>query len=150
IMRAVFERKEGIKLRNPSAIRPWQHVLDPLFGYLLLAERLFEGETNAAGAWNFAPDKGNFVTVEELAKRSIKFLGTGSYSIQPEVGKHETAVLRLDAAKARTNLGWKPLLGIDECVEWTAGWYKDFYTGKDARSVTRRQFDSYLEKAQCS
>lgn len=139
IMRSLFEKKTGIVLRSPSAIRPWQHVLDPLFGYLLLSKRLYEGDAGKSGAWNFAPDAANFVTVEELTKRTLARAGRGSYSVKPDDSKHETAILKLDASKARAGLGWKPLLGIGECVEWTADWYKDFYSGTDARKATDRQ-----------
>jgi len=147
IMRSVFERRETISLRNPSAIRPWQHVLDPLFGYLLLSKSLFEGNADAVGAWNFAPDKGNFITVEELTRRTLKALAKGEYSITPEPGKHETGALRLDASKARKGLGWKPLLGIGECIGMSAEWYSDFYSGKDVRATTGEQLGRYMEMA---
>ncbi len=146
IMRAVFEKKEKVILRNPSSIRPWQHVLDPLFGYLLLSKKLYEGDRDAVGAWNFAPGEANFITVEELVKRSVKALGKGSYLVKREEGKHETAILKLDAAKARASLGWKPLLGIGECVEWTAEWYNHFYSARDAKTITSRQLELFMER----
>lgn len=150
IVRAVLEKKEAVIIRNPSSIRPWQHVLDPLFGYLLLAKKLYEKDKSAVGAWNFAPSKENFISVEELAKLSIKHLGKGSYSVKPEEGKHETAVLKLDATKARDSLGWRPLLGIEECVGWAAEWYNDFYSGKGAKAITARQIALFMERVRYS
>lgn len=146
IMRALFERKNKIVLRNPSAIRPWQHVLDPLFGYLLLAKKLYEEDLGAMGAWNFAPEEGNFVTVEELTKRSIRVLGMGSYVTIPDSGKHETEILRLDSSKVKAYLGWKPILNIDECISWSAEWYRSFYLGQNAREITENQIGSFLRR----
>ncbi len=146
IMRAVFERKEEVVLRNPFAIRPWQHVLDPLFGYLLLSKRLYEGDKGAVGAWNFAPAKENFVTVEELVKLSIKRLGAGKYSVKPGDGKHETAILKLDASKARKKLGWVPLMGIEDSVRATADWYGAFYHGKNTKDITEKQIAGYMKR----
>jgi CDP-glucose 4,6-dehydratase len=146
IMRAVFERNEPVSIRNPSAIRPWQHVLDPLFGYLLLAMRLHGGERQAVGAWNFAPEKENFITVEELVKRSIKYLGKGSYSIKSKDERHETAILQLEATKARKMLGWVPLMGVSESIAETADWYRDFYLGKDMPATSERQLADFTKK----
>jgi len=89
IIRAIFEKKEKIIIRNPSAIRPWQYVLEPLFGYLLLAKNLYEGRTDFVGPWNFGPLKNNYVSVEELVKLALKILKRGSYEIKPDFSKHE-------------------------------------------------------------
>jgi len=146
MVRAFLEKGEEATLRNPKAIRPWQHVLDPLFGYLLLAKRLYEKDKEAASAWNFAPEEENFITVEELAQRSIKLLGKGTYSLTADKDRHETEVLKLDAGKAKRHLGWKPVLGIDESLEWTMRWYSDFYSAKDVVELTDSQIGSFMER----
>lgn len=146
MVRAIFEKKGELVLRNPASVRPWQHVLDPLFGYLLLAKRLYEKGEGAAGAWNFAPGKENFITVEELVKKSLMSFGTGSYSISKDDSKHEMRTLRLDASKASSKLGWAPVLGMDECISWTTGWYKAFYSGSDPAVLSARQIDDFLSR----
>ncbi len=145
IVRSVFEKNERITLRNPSAIRPWQHVLDPLFGYLMLAKRLYESDKSAVGAWNFAPEKSSFITAEELVKKTIRLIGKGAYSVKSDETKHETGMLKLDASKAKKELGWKPVLGIDESLRWTLEWYKSFYKGDDVVDITNAQIGSYME-----
>ena len=145
IVRSIFEKKEPVALRNPEAVRPWQHVLDPLFGYLVLAKKLHEGDRKAVGAWNFAPEKESFITTEKLVTEAIKRIGNGSYVVKKEPGKHETGILKLDASKAKKELGWKPMLGIDESLEWTLEWYKSFYRGGDMAGVTAAQIGRYME-----
>jgi len=145
IVRSLFEKNEPVALRNPVAIRPWQHVLDPLFGYLILAKRLYDGDRRSVGAWNFAPEKESFITAEKLVEKSIRLIGKGSYEIKPMAGKHETSVLKLDASKAKKELGWKPNLGIDESLEWTVEWYKSFYKGDDVTNITNAQIGRFME-----
>ena len=79
IIRAIYEKKENIIIRNPLAVRPWQHVLDPLGGYIVLAKGLYEKNINCVGAWNFGPNQENIITVEELVKKAINILGEGTY-----------------------------------------------------------------------
>lgn len=145
IVRSIIEKNEPVMLRNPDAIRPWQHVLDPLFGYLMLARRLYEADRKAVGAWNFAPEKESFITTEKLVERSIKAIGKGSYEVKAAGGKHETGILKLDASKAKKELGWKPCLGIDESLEWTFEWYKSFYKGDDVANITNAQIGRFME-----
>jgi CDP-glucose 4,6-dehydratase len=145
IIRSLLEKNEPVALRNPASIRPWQHVLDPLFGYLVLGKRLYEGERRFMSAWNFAPEKESFITAQKLVDKSIRLIGKGSYEIKPMVGKHETAVLKLDASKAKKELGWLPHLGIDESLEWTLEWYKSYYKGDDVSNITNAQIGRYME-----
>lgn len=144
IVRCIFEKKE-LQVRNPESIRPWQHVLDPLMGYLALAEGLYREKEECAGAWNFSPDNDSFITVEQLLKRAIAMLGKGSYTIKPDPGKHEMQLLRLDSSKAREKLGWRPLLGLEQGLEWTFEWYSQYYSKRDAASFTSSQIRRYLE-----
>ncbi len=134
---------QTLTLRNPSSVRPWQHVLDPLYGYLLLAKGLHEGHRPLAGAYNFAPDENKPITVEQIAKKSgVK------YSVQPDGQKHEAGTLRLDATKARKTLHWKPRLGLDAALSLTFEWYSKQAAGGGMAEFTQKQIDEYLTKAE--
>ncbi|ENN95792.1 CDP-glucose 4,6-dehydratase [Methanocaldococcus villosus KIN24-T80] len=146
IIRAIFEGDGTVVLRNPESIRPWQHVLEPLLGYLLLAERLYNGEIDFIGAWNLAPNEENFITVEELVKKGTEILGKGRYIIKKDEEKHESKILKLDATKAKVYLGWRPLLSIDETLKWTFEWYRRYYNGEDMITFTNRQINTFFER----
>ena len=146
IIRAIFEGDETVVLRNPESIRPWQHVLEPLLGYLLLAQYLYDGKKEFVGAWNFAPNEENFITVEELVKKGISILGTGSYSVKRDDSKHEMKILKLDATKAKVYLAWKPLLNIDETLDWTFEWYRKYYNNENMLSFTNNQINLFFNR----
>lgn len=148
MVRAIFERKEPLTIRNPEAIRPWQFVLEPLAGYLLLANHLFRGNIDVAQAFNFSPEPDNFITVEELVKKTITVAQTGSYLHQASKdNKPESKLLKLDSTKAKELLKWKPQLDMDKTLEWTFEWYKEYYQGGDVVKVTRQQIDKYFNVA---
>ncbi|GLX68311.1 CDP-glucose 4,6-dehydratase [Paenibacillus glycanilyticus] len=130
-------------LRNPHAIRPWQHVLEPLHGYLLLAEKLWEDE-KFGGAWNFGQTTGQGISVGELASRLIRQWGnlplfTYDNSEQP----HETNTLLLQSDKARNMLGWHSRLSFDETIAWTSDWYRAYYNGENMNAFTLGQITQY-------
>ncbi len=132
--------KRELVLRNPKAIRPWQHVLDPLYGYLLLAKGLNEGQAPLIGAFNFSPSTKTSLTVEQIAKKAgVKC------RVQPNEGKHEAQMLRLDSGKARKLLGWKDVLGVDAGLTWTLDWYAQHAAGKGMKAFTQKQIESYLK-----
>jgi CDP-glucose 4,6-dehydratase len=112
-----------IRLRRPAAVRPWQFVLEPLGGYLLLAQRLWQEPTHFSEAWNFGPAAGSHTTVLELAERLVTAFGRGTIEIEAGDALHETGHLALNCAKARERLGWQPRLGVAETIAWTAEWY---------------------------
>ncbi len=117
---------EAITLRHPQAVRPWQHVLDPLHGYLLLLARAIEGDAACSGAWNFGPDFDGLVTVEQLVQKVITAWGSGRYACSiHDTGIHESGLLNLDSCKARHHLGWRPVWGVDQTVQKTVAWYKN-------------------------
>ncbi|MBN3041115.1 MAG: CDP-glucose 4,6-dehydratase [Candidatus Omnitrophica bacterium] len=147
IVRAVYERQEKVLLRNPASIRPWQFVLEPLLGYLLLARKLFHKEASFIGAWNFSPESGNFIQVEEMTKRAFILLGKGEYAIKEDKSKYETSVLKLDSQRAKKELGCKAVLSLHETLSWTFQWYKDFYLSKDMGELTKEQIKAFLTKA---
>jgi CDP-glucose 4,6-dehydratase len=144
IVRAIFEKDEAVIVRNPLAVRPWQHVLEPLNGYLLLAKGLFEGRQNFSGAWNFGPNADNCLSVEELAKRSIKILGRGRHVVKGDTTKHETQLLRLSSEKAKKVLNWQSALNIDQTLTSTFDWYKKFYDHDNIIEITNQQITLYF------
>ena len=145
IVRAVFEKKEKIIIRNPNAVRPWQYVLESLYGYILLAEKLYKAKREFSGAWNFGPHNKNYLTVEELIKRALKILKRGSYGIKKDYGKHEAQLLKLDSNKAKKLLGWQSQLDIETILEFTFNWYKAFYEKKNIIDLTNQQINSFLK-----
>ncbi|MBR9703003.1 CDP-glucose 4,6-dehydratase [Candidatus Woesearchaeota archaeon] len=144
IIRAVFEQKEKVVLRRPEAIRPWQHALEPLTGYLLLAEKQW-GEQGGE-AWNFAPLKENCISVEALTKLGLETISMGEYDVERDDAKHEATLLMLDSSKAEKELGWKQQLNINEAIIWTFDWYKKYYAGKDMYAFTKKQIEDFLKE----
>ncbi|WP_297354559.1 CDP-glucose 4,6-dehydratase [Paraburkholderia sp.] len=140
-----FDRGEPAIVRRPHSVRPWQHVLEPLAGYLALAERLFEDGTQFAGAWNFGPLSDDMRSVEEIAQVLVSSLGDGaSFIAQPEANApHEAGLLLLDASKARDRLGWDTLLKLDEALQWIAEWQRAHRNGLPARKITLAQIARY-------
>jgi CDP-glucose 4,6-dehydratase len=144
VLRAL-ERSEPVVLRHPEAVRPWQHVLDPLHGYLLLAERLGKTEETPA-ALNFGPE-GSCSVAELVDRLSDGFGGRPGWRRDEEAQVvPETAELRLDASRARTELAWSPLLGLDEAVDWTVDWHRRQSAGGDVRQLTLEQIAAYEER----
>jgi CDP-glucose 4,6-dehydratase len=132
------------RIRSPEAVRPWQHVLEPLSGYLLLAERLWQDGAEFAGAWNFGPDERDARPVAWLADRLCAAWGGGAgWERDPEPGPREAHLLRLDAARARACLGWEARLRLAEALEWVVEWHRAHAAGGDVRAVTEEQLDRY-------
>jgi CDP-glucose 4,6-dehydratase len=120
--------QQPIGIRNPVAIRPWQHVLEPLGGYLLLGANLSKDPMKYSGVWNFGPDDSSHLTVAEMADRLIKYWGDGSWNdLSAPNALHEAKLLKLNCDKAHTTLKWHSVLTINECLKMTAEWYKNFY-----------------------
>ena len=140
-----LEKNQSITLRNPHAIRPWQHVLEPLYGYLLLAIRMAEGEKNVTGAWNFGPESESMIEVEKIVQKVIKHWGKGTYSSLKSKQKfHETNMLCLDISKAKRELQWNPAWSIEKTIELTVEWYRQYHE-EDVYSICTRQINQYLE-----
>lgn len=122
-----LKKGEPVGIRSPHSVRPWQHVLEPLSGYLLLASRMYEDGERYSGAWNFGPYHGSIITVEELVTRLISRWGSGQYtdlSRQSPEAPHESSSLMLDISKAINLLSWAPILNVSEAIEYTVNWYK--------------------------
>jgi len=142
VLRAL-ERGEPVALRHPRAVRPWQHVLNPLSGYLVLAQRLWE-DAGAARAWNFGPPPEDERTVREVVERLAALWGTDA-RIEAQAGEHphETAALRLDSSRARRELGWRPAWDLERGLEATVEWHRAHAAGDDVRAVMETQLAAF-------
>jgi CDP-glucose 4,6-dehydratase len=142
-----FEAGTAVALRYPQAIRPWQHVLDPLAGYLMLAQAMIVDPMRAPTALNFAPDADSFRPVCELVEAfTTCWGGRPAWRFDADEHPHEASLLTLDSTLARSLLGWRPLLSFDEAVTWTADWYRAFWNGDDVALLTRQQIDAFSER----
>lgn len=138
-----LSENEAIKVRNPNFIRPWQHVLEPLSGYLLLAMKLYNDPIKYSEAFNFGPTNGESLDVESIAKKIVHFYGEGSYEIsRSETVPHEANTLTLDISKSVHKLNWKPKLNIDESIKMTIEWYKN-YNKVDVYELCLNQISYY-------
>ncbi len=125
-----------IDIRSPRSTRPWQHVLEPLCGYLLLAERLFCDGADAAEAWNFGPAMTDVRPVGEVVERVTRLWGEqAAWQVVGAQGGHEAGLLAVDAAKAQARLHWRPRLSLPAALEWTIGWYKGHQAGGEASAL---------------
>ena len=141
-----FSSGKPAQLRNPLAVRPWQHVLDCLNGYVMLADSIMAtlDQGADAGAWNFGPDPEAFRTVGEAADLAASVWGRGaSWELDKGSHPHEAHMLTLDATKAKTELGWRDRLSFDDAVRWTVDWHKRVEAGESALDVTLSQIEAF-------
>lgn len=138
--------KSRVVIRSPEALRPWQHVLEPLHGYLILAQRLWNREQEFAEAWNFGP-QGDPISVSDLAKRLIQFWGEGRIKFDSNRSRmHEAHHLKLDCSKAQARLGWRTYLSVDEVLRLTVDWYRRFVRNpRCAQQLTCNQVQEYAD-----
>lgn len=143
IVRGCLGASGSVTLRAPNSVRPWQHVLEPVRGYLMVAERLFSDDAAATG-WNFGPDRTDERAVLDVAEAVVAALGRGRIVIE-EAGAtvHEAKLLRLDCTKARLDLGWQPVLRFADCVRLTADWYAGWARGRPAHDLCLAQISDY-------
>jgi CDP-glucose 4,6-dehydratase len=135
---------QPLVVRSPQAVRPWQHVLDPLAGYLLLAQRLFEEGSRFNGGWNFGPGERDIRTVAEVVQKFAAAWGSGaSWEAVSGAHPHETATLKLDCSKARGLLGWKPRWHLDPAVERVVDWTRGYHEGLDCRELCLAQIEAH-------
>lgn len=140
-----IENEEDIIVRNPGSVRPWQFVLEPLGGYLLLGARLCNEPQTFADAWNFGPLKDDVMNVKEVTEQALGIYGKGRFVTAPLPGQqHEAGLLNLDIEKSISVLGWKPKLKTTEAIEYTVDWYKNATPGYYAYTV--KQVLKYAEK----
>lgn len=135
-----------IRLRNPGSTRPWQHVLEPLSGYLMIAAKLLEAPARYAGAWNFGPRGESIRTVHDLAEAAVRQWGGGKVEIAQQAdAPHEAGLLHLNCDKAHQLLGWHPLWDFERTVAETVRWYREVTAGASALDVSSRQIQDYME-----
>lgn len=139
---------EPIRLRNPGGTRPWQFVLEPLCGYLLLAQRLFEKPAGCPHAFNFGPDHDGARRVVEVIDMVIAEWGEGRWIEEPQPAMQEAKLLSLDPSLAKQVLGWRMRLELREAIRWLVAWYKALATGENMRAFSTRQIQRYMEIAQ--
>lgn len=140
-----INKNEDIIIRSPQAIRPWQHVLEPLSGYLTLGEKLLEGKEEFADGFNFGPESNSVLTVKDIVKKIINYYGKGNVIIHPDTKFHEANLLMLDITKAKTKLDWHPKYNANEAIEKTVLWYKNFYANKNMQEYSIGQIKEYMD-----
>lgn len=142
-----FSCNEAPIIRSPAAVRPWQHVLDALAGYLLLAEGLLADDAACADAWNFGPTDEDARPVSWIVER-MRSLWTGAPAPISDTGchPHEAQTLRLDSSKARAHLGWRPGLKLEDALDWIVSWHRSVSAGGNAREETLGQIQLYMER----
>jgi CDP-glucose 4,6-dehydratase len=143
-MRAL-KSQSVLSVRFPNAIRPWQHSLDSVFGYLILAEKLSEDSEKYAEAWNFAPSDSSVTVSEVLSIFNSCFEKPLKWQVISNEGLGEAKTLRLNSKKAESFMKWKPKLDVESAIRLTAKWYRDFFEGKDMVQVSNEQVDQYLK-----
>jgi CDP-glucose 4,6-dehydratase len=139
-----FQGRRPAVIRNPKAVRPWQHVLDALSGYLLLVEQLAGSPREFNQAWNFGPADSDIATVERVANLTAAQWGNdATWTLDETANPHEGHLLKLDATKARIKLGWRPKLDLEKATQWSVDWYRAAAAGSNIGAVTYAQLDAY-------
>lgn len=142
-----LRNNQAIQIRNPNAVRPWQHVLEPLTGYLLLASKLYQHSDKYVGAWNFGPEYSSVLTVKQIVEKLISKWGSGSWHDLSNLNAlHEANLLSLDISKARNLLKWQPVLNIDTALDYVVEWYKALIRNDDMYNVAVKQIKNYMKK----
>jgi CDP-glucose 4,6-dehydratase len=144
LMRALTQGKL-VKIRNPNAIRPWQHVLEPLFGYMLLAEKLFEGGVEYAEGWNFGPNDGDIKSVQWIAESLTKAWGDAGWELDGDAHPHEAHYLKLDCSKAKMRLNWHPRWHLEDALDAIIDWHRAYHNGGNVRKLMLHQIDAYQD-----
>ena len=144
IFRSIISNKQ-LLIRYPDSVRPWQHVLEPLIGYMELAERLYSGEY-VQGSWNFGPNETSHKTVREVVKHIKIDLPELDYDISRKKTDHEAGLLYLDITKSRKNLDWIPKWSFEKCLTATVEWYKAYMNNKDMLEFSKKQIHEYLDE----
>ena len=138
-----INKGEKIEIRNPVAVRPWQHVLEPLSGYMTLAQKLYEDGAKYAQGYNFGPNEDSVLTVAEVAKLVVADYGKGEVVVHKRDNLHEAGLLMLNVEKAARELNWRPTWAAEKAVKETVDWYRRFYAGEDMNAFTLKQIELF-------
>jgi len=142
-----IEKNVPIEIRNPLATRPWQHVLEPLSGYILLSTKLRHEPKKFSGSWNFGPSSSEVRTVKEVASKMVYYLDKGTIKISSDINQHhEAMLLQLNCDKSHQILKWEPRWNVEETLKYTAEWYKKVLDGESAEDITRIQIQKYFNE----
>ena len=146
VVRGITSAQE-IVIRESSAVRPWQHVLEPVRAHLLLAQKLYEQGQELSGAWNFGPRDQDAIAICQLAEKFVELWDAGELAFDPDEDASKP-VIRLNTQKAQTHLGWKPALPLDDAIAWTVEWYKAFYADPASSwRTTEDQIQRYMRSS---
>ena len=141
-----LEANKPIEIRSPKSVRPWEHVLEPLSGYLMLGEKMYNDPVDYAEAWNFGPELSSIIPVWDVAQSVLNYYGKGELKdVSDPNAVHEAKLLALDISKARFKLGWTPTLNIEETIALTVDWYKD-YNDIDVYELCKKQIMDFSVK----
>jgi len=141
---SAFSEGRPVVIRSPHAIRPWQHVLEPLRGYLMLAERLYSDGVAYAEGWNFGPNEADVKSVEWIVGTLAEQWGNdANWTLDQSTHPHEATYLKLDISKARSRLGWQPALALSQSLQMIVDWYRDYKNKADMRYVVLEQISTY-------
>ncbi len=143
IVRAI-QQNRAVQIRNPNSVRPWQHVLEPLAGYLSLAEQLYQNGDQYTGAWNFGPKEEDAKPVQWIVEKMTECWGDGKWSVDDGVHPHEANYLKLDCSKARSRLSWHPRWSLGNALEKIIEWHKGEMQGENLHLLTLNQIENYL------
>ncbi|MDX8396327.1 MAG: CDP-glucose 4,6-dehydratase [Mariprofundaceae bacterium] len=139
-----FTAGQCVTIRNPGAVRPWQHVFEALHGYLLLLERMAEDSKSFSQAWNFGPEDKDAHDVAWIIERFVRSWGDADWCIEQDTENlHEAGLLRLDCSKARSELNWHPVLELEQAMTWIADWYRCYYNNGDVASLSEGQLNAF-------
>lgn len=139
-----FSSNHSARIRNPNAIRPWQHVLEALNGYLILIEKMHSKGEQFSEGWNFGPDDTDAKPVSWLADTLVSHWGTGQWSTETNLNApHEAYTLRLDSSKAKSKLHWTPTLKLELALKWIAEWYRCYYDGGNVKALSENQIEAF-------
>jgi CDP-glucose 4,6-dehydratase len=141
-----IDTQQSLEIRSPNSTRPWQHVLESLCGYLMLGQKLMQGDREFEGAWNFGPERNGNRTVAEVLHKLRAHWPAMKWHLSQGLHPHEARLLYLDSAKAHTHLGWQPVWNLDTTLEKTADWYRAFQSSQT--TISTQQLTQYVEAAQ--
>ena len=143
IIRSI-KNNESVNIRNPNAVRPWQHVMDPLNGYISLAEKLYDNQTFSEG-WNFGPEKNEIKSVSWIINKFDELWKSKIDWIVQNNQLHEATNLILNCQKAKSRLGWNSKINLETTLKWTIEWYEKFYGGEDMKKITEEQIKKFQD-----